>query len=924
MALAVPREVAEAAQEAEKYYRYGVMLKKVATFWNSLGDSIIPSQRPMLLNGLKAFEKIVKSRTSDNGVEITWKTPSECEQYVERLQAAAEKLSTENASLRRSHAGLAAHVAGIMSIDLLRQKDTWKQRWGECLGLMDGLKRRYPEEHMRKWVRHWDTQMYKALECSYQMGLESLNENLSEIRTEVIFSQKALQFKPGIEELRSVYYREMKKFVSIPSNFPGFGGNKDVYAQMGNANTASLVNVYRKAEQLFAKLATLLESYKPWCVLGFAVKDGDMDAFVAERVSSVAQYDANFKALKQKRKDAEKLPDLVKQDCVRVSLAPLKATLEDQMQRLTDSLLVALRRSVLEDFKEVDGFLNESMETLSSRPSSIDEITAAQTAWEAIGEKREAVKVKSASCLDKKKALLQHAPGNSDVDVSEVLSRVSNLDDGEGGRWDTFEIAMEAFHDMILEQKEALRSVLADEVVAFNASIERFGDKWRALKPGGGDGAGLSLGEEKAVAKVFEELEGWQEQFAEIKEKGDLLVESCTSFGMDPPLFDGLAVLEADMQTTVESFSLLKDYVAALGEVSEKSWIDFRVNVFELQDVAAAWGDKCKERIVAGNYVAAVHPRPSFLPLAHPHTRTSQSMHLPPGIFYCSIFRSLIFHVLKTPLQLAAAAAVIFCVCCGLKQKVTEYVMDEVDNIKHAMPALKFCRGEPFGEDHWAELLQGKLKLGRDVKLVNLKVAHFLKALNVLSEPATVNYVKQLQARAQGEVTIREALSELKAWSQTAEIKLLEHEEAGRRTPIITGWKDLFLELGDKQSLLSSLKESAFFKAFADQGAVFDVRMAALDTYLHALNQIQRKWVYLEPIFERGALPSEQPRFRRVDVEYRDIMNKLEGDPKLFSLSDEHIFHGLKARYFCEALALCVEKKFRRVCVCVKQKGVAC
>jgi hypothetical protein len=59
------------------------------------------------------------------------------------------------------------------------------------------------------------------------MGLESLNENLSEIRTEVIFSQKALQFKPGIEELRSVYYREMKKFVSIPSNFPGFGGNKN-------------------------------------------------------------------------------------------------------------------------------------------------------------------------------------------------------------------------------------------------------------------------------------------------------------------------------------------------------------------------------------------------------------------------------------------------------------------------------------------------------------------------------------------------------------------------------------------------------------------------------------------------------------------------------------------------------------------------
>ena len=230
----------------------------------------------------------------------------------------------------------------------------------------------------------------------------------------------------------------------------------------------------------------------------------------------------------------------------------------------------------------------------------------------------------------------------------------------------------------------------------------------------------------------------------------------------------------------------------------------------------------------------------------------------------------------------------------GFHGLVTDYLAEQVDAIKHAMPALKFCRGEPFGEEHWAELLQGKLKLGRGVTLANLKVRHFLDSLPTLSDPTTVTYVKQLQARAQGEVTIREALSELRAWSQTSEVKLLEHEEAGRMTPIITGWKDMFLELGDKQSLLSSLKESNFFKAFADQGNVFDVKMAALESHLHAINQIQRKWVYLEPIFERGALPSESARFRRVDVEFRDTMIKLEKDPKLFNLADEVLFHGLK------------------------------
>lgn len=55
------------------------------------------------------------------------------------------------------------------------------------------------------------------------------------------------------------------------------------------------------------------------------------------------------------------------------------------------------------------------------------------------------------------------------------------------------------------------------------------------------------------------------------------------------------------------------------------------------------------------------------------------------------------------------------------------------------------------------------------------------------------------------------------------------------------------------------------------------------DEYLHSLNQIQRKWVYLEPIFGRGALPTEQARFQRVDAEFRAI---LAGERKALKLCD--------------------------------------
>ena len=90
--------------------------------------------------------------------------------------------------------------------------------------------------------------------------------------------------------------------------------------------------------------------------------------------------------------------------------------------------------------------------------------------------------------------------------------------------------------------------------------------------------------------------------------------------------------------------------------------------------------------------------------------------------------------------------------------------------------------------------------------------------------------------------------------------------------------------------LLQSLKDSPYYKAFSDTGLQFEQKFALLDEVFHTLNLIQRKWVYLEPIFGRGALPSEQARFNRVDEEFREIVIRLEGEPTVFNLADDTIF----------------------------------
>jgi dynein heavy chain 2 len=55
---------------------------------------------------------------------------------------------------------------------------------------------------------------------------------------------------------------------------------------------------------------------------------------------------------------------------------------------------------------------------------------------------------------------------------------------------------------------------------------------------------------------------------------------------------------------------------------------------------------------------------------------------------------------------------------------------------------------------------------------------------------------------------------------------------------------------------------------------------------LGKLQQVQRRWLYLSPIFSRGALPQEQPRFRRIDEDFRQVMSEVESDSLVMSMAN--------------------------------------
>ncbi|KAE9115561.1 Cytoplasmic dynein 2 heavy chain 1 [Phytophthora fragariae] len=848
----VPTRVRQVAEEAEKYYRFGVTLQKVANFYNSIEAQIIDEQKPMLLDSLLAFEDAVQrpgiaqnQNQKTKSKDVTWANLDECDEYVNQLQTAADRLAAENRRFKRAHEKLGEDLLALLDIDLLRHPAKWKERWDEIKRSAQLVTRKQDSSRTAKWFLYWDHQLYKVFDSGYQLGLETLNENLpeiKEIKTEMHFPTASaalassasggttLVLKPPVEELRTTYYKAMKKFVARPTKFGGFA-NSQVFAAMCDANARNLVRVYEACERLFTRLEGLLFEYEHW---GFLARLGgggnvDLDAVMEATLQEPADWEVNFKTIRTKRKESEKIPDFVKLDCINVSLVPFKRALDEHLQRFTDALLLSLRKSTLNHIRIVEDFVEASMESLNKRPHSIDEISAAQVEWKDIDARKGDAHSQFQKAEKKKTLLLAVLGGGSSagmsgatMDTSEVEDRLTQLPT----RWENFEIALEAFNDMIEEQRESLKGEIEAQVVECNVEIDKFRQRWTALRP-----VEVSSWEDEVLAKVYSAMTEWREKMEELKTRGVTLTSNCAAFSMTEPVFDGLAALDDDVCKLQRNWDTYRQFREEIQALAAQDWFAFCTNMFELPDTAQKWADALKEQAANG----------------------------------------------------------------AERTVVVDKINDFNTNVKRAMPTLKLCRGEPFKDDHWTQLFR-KLGFPRGVEKHNLTVQHFMDVFPVLELPATLQFVKVLHARAQGEVTIRDALQELRAWTETAELALLTHEHDGRRVAIIKDWKDLTLALGDNQSLLASLKESQFFKPFEVEASQYEIKMSTLDQVLTQLNLIQRKWVFLEPIFSKGALPSEQSRFRRVDEEFTDIMGAVERDPKLFNLADDLLFPQLVER----------------------------
>uniref|UniRef100_A0A3B4GDC8 Cytoplasmic dynein 2 heavy chain 1 n=1 Tax=Pundamilia nyererei TaxID=303518 RepID=A0A3B4GDC8_9CICH len=797
LGFSIPAKIQLAANTADKFYRQAIVLKQVAHFYNTIDQQMIPSQRPMMLNLALAFEHVIKKTGSK--LQITWDNPKELEVYIGKLQAAAEKLSTENRKLRKWHTDFIEKVVTLMNVDLLRHQQRWKDGLQELRAGFATLEAQgFRSDDMRAWRQHWNHQLYKALEHQYQTGLEALNKNLPEIHIDLTFKSGRLQFSPPFEEVRARYFREMKRFISIPNQFRGVStqGEELIFNIMIDRNASGFLTIFSKAEDLFSRLEAIQHKFKEWVVLG----QTDLEKLIEKHLSSVQDWERNFKALKAKGKESERLPSQEKVDCITVNCEPVKAAIDDLIQRLFDMLLLSLRKSIQGHTQAIETFVTESMEALSTRPESMEEIGAASAKYNQILARKPEI-LPQFQFAEEKNRLLRAVAGAG-------LDSLSSL----RAKWDKLELVMESHQLMVKDQVEVMRSYAASRIDVYRADLERFKARWDQLKP---KDEMLETGDHAALLVCLQTIRDKQQEFEELELVRTKLLEDCAYFNLETPSFSVAEETKRDMEECSQMWGLYEEWHQGFSENAQEDWISFRSKTYVFEEFLFTWQDRLRK-------------------LEQPT-------------------------VMSVKLQ------------------------GEVDKYKNMIPVLKYVCGDHLSQDHWLDMFR-LLGLPRGMTLERLTFSDLLAVANTIIEKAME--LKDLNSRAQAEVTIREALRELDLWGAAATFTLTEYKDSsGRTLTLIKDWKDIVNQVGDNRCLLQSLKDSPYYRSFQDKVSLWEVRLSDLDEYLLSLNAIQRRWVYLEPIFGRGALPREEARFKRVDEDFRSIMSDIQRDNRVVSLS---------------------------------------
>uniref|UniRef100_A0A914HVR0 Cytoplasmic dynein 2 heavy chain 1 n=1 Tax=Globodera rostochiensis TaxID=31243 RepID=A0A914HVR0_GLORO len=830
MGLKVPAKIIQCVRQGEKFYQYGVLLKQVAHFYNTIEQQMLPCQQAMLLDEALAFERLVlpspggkqREERGAAAVNITWENPEKLKQYINKLREAAFNLTNHNRRLRKAHAEITQIVAELGHVDLLREEEKWSAKLIEIRQkFVDEERFVAVKSNMQPWANHWNRQLYKVLQLQFRWAMEDIDSQIPTLNAQLVFRDERLQFRPPLEELRQQYYKGLRKLLSTPQRLRGVQNNTremELFGRIVARNASRFHQLYLRSEEMFERLRTIDRNFDEWVALAQV----NLEDLLEQNLHNASDWEHQLNLLKQKQRSAERIPNEIRVDCVRVSTAGVRTFALDLLKRFHDALSWTLRHSIRTELQSVEQTLSQGVDKLSKLPESLEEVAEANYTQSTLAKSSKVIRTKIYN-IEEKDQLLRSLFG-SDQGVDSVPLTKDQF---------THFLSLLEGHELVMrDQVNVMKEKVRESLQKLGDDLEKLHSLWNQFKPR--SEIFTSQDDRMALVKAVEFIRGKRQEFDAIVKRMNKVRMECEQFELEQSEWPLFVELNEDLEQYESNYLLYEDFSNELQPLAEQEWVLFRSKTYLFDEFLQKWLEKLKE--TSGSNVAV-------------------------------------------------------------------RLRKDIEQMREFSNSLKFCRGEVFSADHWLEMFR-LLKLPRGTNLERLTFGELLNCQQTVLN--NVEKLKEMNARAHGEVSIREAIQELEMWAAQAEFALADYRHSdGTTLKVVKEWKTVLNQVRDNHALLQSLRSSPYYVQFREQVHLWERRVTDLDLQLHALNDIQRRWVYLEPIFSRGALPSETARFNRIDAEFRAILNDIAADNRIMALNAKNASLGRTLEQLVDQLGRC-------------------
>ncbi|XP_023246189.1 cytoplasmic dynein 2 heavy chain 1 [Copidosoma floridanum] len=215
------------------------------------------------------------------------------------------------------------------------------------------------------------------------------------------------------------------------------------------------------------------------------------------------------------------------------------------------------------------------------------------------------------------------------------------------------------------------------------------------------------------------------------------------------------------------------------------------------------------------------------------------------------------------------------------RREAHSFIEKKIAELREALDLVQLLRGDDLADEHWSELRD---ILGLNVRRTDeLTLGHLLRSAESIK--TNLERVKDVTKRAAAESGIRQALMELEAWEGYTSLPIQATRDSKNGGIYVVGdYSALLARAGELRLIMDGARGAAGYERFASRASRCEAALYELEERLKILSIVQRKWVYLDPVYNSDAAPNDSGRWGRADKEFRYFMGEIARDPKIPSL----------------------------------------